>query len=183
MGKTNNDVFVSFSFADLDLVKKIVETLEEKYGITAWMCTEELHAGDKYFSIIPPFIKSSKVFVLFSSKYSLSSKEVGSEIKIAWNANKTIIPFLVDSTAFDNTEIEYFLVNYNYIDSTGKTLEEAIDDLSQSIYATLSKVGETSHLRIIFRERLLSSKMVFPITTFVGREETINQIDEKNECF
>ena len=48
-----NDVFVSFSFKDFDLVEKIVKALEDKYGLKVWMCSKELKGGDRYYAVIP----------------------------------------------------------------------------------------------------------------------------------
>ena len=177
MKQTKNDVFVSFSFKDFDLVKKIVSTLEEQYGLKVWMCSKELRGGDKYFSIIPKEIRDSGVLLFIQSENSLKSKEVPSEILIARNSNVDIIPFRIDKTDIEESEIEYFLVITNYIDGTVPTFEKRVDDLSQSIYSALNRVGDTKHLKIKFREKLLSTKMVFPTKSFVGRKDIVNEID------
>ena len=179
MKETKNDVFVSFSFKDFDLVKRIVATLEERYGFHVWMCSEELHGGDRYFKIIPKEIRDSRVLLFIQSKNSLESKEVPSEILIARNANITIIPFRIDRTDIEDSEIEYFLVVTNYIDGTQPTFDNRVDDLSQSIYATLDKYSEAAHVRINFREKLLSTKMVFPTKGFVGRKDIVDEIEQK----
>ena len=179
MSEFKNDVFVSFSFKDFEIVKKIVKILEEKYGFKVWMCSEELHGGDQYFTIIPGEIRQSRVFLFIYSKNSLESKEIPSEIKIARNANATIIPFLIDDTELEDTDIEYFLVTLNYIDGTVPTLDRRIDELSQSIFSYLSKNGNTAHIKVHLRERLLSSKAVLPTKTYVGRKNVSQEIDDK----
>ena len=178
MSANKNDIFVSFSFKDIDKVKEIVKKLKEEYGINAWMYTNELRAGDKYFAIIPPAIRESGAFVFMCSKNSLASTEIPSEIEIAWKAKKGIIPFKIDSAEIEGSEVEYFLIPYNYIDGTVPDFKNRIDDLSQAIYSILSRSEDTSRLRITFREKLLSSKNILPTKSFVGREDIIQQIDE-----
>ena len=179
MSEIKNDIFISFSFKDYDLVKKIAETLSQKYGLKVWMCSEELHGGDKYYAIIPKEIRKAKIFLFIYSKNSLESTEVPSEILIARHSEKVIIPFLTDFSDLEGTDVEYFLVTLNYVDGTRPTLENRIDDLSQSIYSSLSKIGDTSHLRIKFREKLLPSKPVFPNKHFVGRSEIVSEIEKR----
>lgn len=178
MNKENNDIFVSFSFKDFNLVQKVVKTLEEKYNVKAWMCSKELYGGDKYYAVIPGEIRNARVFVFFQSKSSLASKEVESEISLAFHSDRVIIPFLIDSTSKEGKEIEYFLENFNYVDGTKPTLDKRIDDLSQSIFAALNKYSEASHLNIVFREKLLSTKTIFSSKSFVGRKKVIEEIDQ-----
>ncbi|MBO6261365.1 MAG: TIR domain-containing protein [Bacilli bacterium] len=174
-----HDIFVSFSFKDYDLVEKIISTLEKEYNVKAWMCSKELYGGDKYYAIIPTEIRNSRVFVFFQSKDSLSSKEVQSEISLAFHSNRVIIPFLIDTTSKEGADIEYFLENFNYVDGTKPTLDKRIDDLSQSIYSALNKYSESSHLNILFKEKLLSSKTIFPTKSFVGRKDVIEEIENR----
>ena len=178
MSDLKNDIFISFSFKDFDLVNKIAETLSQKYGLKVWMCSKELHGGDQYYKIIPKEIRNSKIFLFVYSKNSLESKEIPSEILIARHSEKVIIPFLTDFSDLEDTDVEYFLITLNYVDGTRPTLENRIDDLSQSIYSSLSKFSDTSHLRIKFREKLLPSKPVFPVKRFVGRKTVSNEIEK-----
>lgn len=179
MSDFKNDVFVSFSFKDFDKVKKIVKTLEERYGFKVWMCSEELHGGDQYFAIIPKEIRESRVFLFMYSKNSLASKEIPSEVIIARKADINIIPFIIEEADLEGSKIEYFLVTLNYIDGTIPTFDKRIDELSQSIYSYLSKVSNTSHIRVRFKEKLLSSKTVLPTKTYVGRKDISQEIEGK----
>lgn len=176
MANENNDVFISFSFKDYDKAKEIVDILEKKYGLKVWMCSKELLGGDKYYAIIPGVIRDSKVFILIQSENALKSKEIPSEILVARNARKTIIPFVIDNVDVEDSEIEYFLLPLQYIDATVPTLEKRIDELSQSIYSVISQKGDVLGLNIVFRNKLLSTNKVFPVKTFVGRESLIEDI-------
>ena len=177
MDKIKNDLFVSFSSKDYDLVKRIVDTLNQRYGFKLWMCSKDLFGGDEYFSIIPHEIRDAKLFLFMYSKNSLASKEVKNEVMIAHKADKTIIPFLMDYSDLEDSGVEYFLITLNYVDGTKPTLDSRIDELSQSIYSALSKFGDVSSIRIKFREKLLPSKPVFPTKLFVGRKETVSEIE------
>ena len=179
MKDNKNDIFVSFSFRDYDTVEDIVSTLKEKYNVKAWMCTKELYGGDRYYKEIPSAIRNARILVFFQTKESLDSKEVSTELNIAFHANRVIIPFLMDRTTEVGKEVEYFIKNFNYVDGTRPTLEKRIDDLSQSIFAALSNYSEADHLNVIFKEKLKSTNMVFPVKTFVGRKDISEQIDKK----
>ena len=181
MDEKKYDVFISFSSKDYDLVEEIVTTLKSKYNVKAWMCTKELFGGNEYYEVIPGEIRNSRLVVFFQSKNSLESKEVASEILIAREDDKIIIPFLVDHTNKKGTKLEYLAIIYNYVDGTKPTLEKRIDDLSQSIFYHLTKYAETGHLNITFRDKLKSTNMVFPTKSFVGRNNINEQIDKLYE--
>ena len=182
MEEKKNDIFVSFSSKDYDLVNEIVTTLAKQYNVRAWMCSKDLHGGDKYYAIIPGEIRNARLFVLFVSKDSLNSEEVEREISLANSSKRIMIPFLLDATSRVGAEIEYFLSNLNYVDGTRPTLDKRIDDLSQSIYAALTKYAETGHLNVLFREKMLSTNMVFSSKSFVGRSNVIKEIEQLFEA-
>ena len=174
----SNDVFVSFSFKDRDIVEKIVNTLDKKYGLKVWVCTEKLNGGHRYFKEIPPAIRDSKTFLYVFSKSSSSSEEVSREVEIAIKADIVIIPFIIDNTEIENSDAEYFIVDLNYIDGTVPTFKKRLKELSHSIASWLNKRGDTTHLKIKIRDRLLPSKKVFPTKTYVGREDIAKAIDD-----
>lgn len=41
-----HDVFISFSFKDQSVADRIVNHLTNLYGISCWICTEEIRAGE-----------------------------------------------------------------------------------------------------------------------------------------
>lgn len=181
MSDIKNDGFVSFSSKDYEVVKKIVDTLNQRYGFKLWMCSKDLFGGEEYFAIIPHEIRDAKIFLFMYSQNSLASKEVKNEVMIAHRADKVIIPFLMDNSDLEDSGVEYFLVTLNYVDGTKPTLDGRIDDLSQSIYAALSKFSDTSHIHVKFREKLLPSKQVIPTKRFVGRKLLSEEIHHQFE--
>lgn len=92
-----HDVFISFSFADQKTAEDIVNILTSKYGISCWICTRDIDGGDYYKDLIPEAIDAAQVVVFIQSSHAVESKEIPKEIGMAFDADKTIIPFRVDN--------------------------------------------------------------------------------------
>lgn len=113
----NHEVFISFSFKDQNIAEKLVNILTSRYGITCWICTRELEGGSLYKAEIPDAIDTAKVVVFMQSKNSIESREVPKKIGIAFDMEKTIIPFRLDETPL-KAELRYDLYGIEYIDAT-----------------------------------------------------------------
>lgn len=88
-----NDAFISFSFEDQNVVENVVDVLENKYGISCWICLEYVKSGQSYKELIPEAIKNSGVTVAFISKDSVVSTEVPKEVGLALKYEKLLFPF------------------------------------------------------------------------------------------
>lgn len=175
----SHDVFISFSFADQKKAEEIVNSLQSKYGILCWICTRDIDGGRRYKKLIPEAIRASKVVVLLQSESAVESKEIPKEIGIAFDSDKTIIPFKLDTSELHG-DLEYDLYGVEYIDATVPTMDERIYELANVIGNVLGKdITSCSNPVIASQspEKLLPTPPVHPRSIFHGREDIIVQID------
>ena len=106
------DVFISFSFADQAIVDRIVNLLTNVYGISCWICTEEIRAGENFRMDLAQAINAAGLVVLVQSKHSAVSKEVSKEILFALKKGKMVKPFVIEESELDepvkNTAVAVF---------------------------------------------------------------------------
>lgn len=140
-----HDIFISFSFADEEIVDKIVDQLYHKYDISYWMCTHDLHPGlDYYDNAITAAIKNAQAVVLIQSYNSVKSEEVPKEIRLADSRfHKPVIPFSLDNSQWDNG-IAYLLQNMQQINATNPPSDESIALLADSIYTIIGRRKESA---------------------------------------
>lgn len=94
----NHDVFISYSSINAQTAHAICHVLEEA-KIRCWIAPRNIQPGADYADCIDSAINSCKVFVLVFSESAQLSKWVKSELNIAFDSNKTIIPFRIDTTS------------------------------------------------------------------------------------
>ncbi len=134
----NNDVFISFSFENQEVVNDVVNELTNKYGISCWLCLDKVSEGQSYKEKIPEAIDHSSTMVVFISKDSVVSEQVPKEVGMAFEAGKTVIPFRLDGAKYQG-RLRYDLQDVNYIDATIPTFEERIYDLAKAICFAANK--------------------------------------------
>lgn len=93
----NHDVFISYSNEDRAAAQAVCHCLEQN-NIRCWMAPRDITPGMEYGDLIDDAIKYSKVVVVLYSAKSASSSWVKGEINIAFEEQKTIIPFRLDKT-------------------------------------------------------------------------------------
>ena len=93
----NPDVFICYSSQDLEAAQAICHVLEQN-EIRCWMAPRDIPPGSDYGDIIDDAIKSCKVVVVIFSETAAESQWVKGELNIAFEEQKTIIPFRIDRT-------------------------------------------------------------------------------------
>lgn len=126
------DVFISFSFKDQEKVEHVVNQLLNVYGITYWICTRDIRAGERYDDKIYDAIKNSRAFVLIQSRSAVESEEVPKEIRLAIKFKKTIIPFVIEDSQWEGG-IAYQLINTQEIKVDENDFERGIASLADEI--------------------------------------------------
>ena len=107
------DVFISYSTEDKHIADAVCHVLEEQ-SITCWIAPRDVLPGITYAKQIIHAIKECKVLILIFSKKSNVSEHVGNEIDRAFNANKPIIPFVIEETSI-NEELDYYLSRKHWL--------------------------------------------------------------------
>lgn len=93
----NHDVFISYSSQDMEAAQAICHVLEQN-EIRCWMAPRDIPPGSDYGDVIDDAIKACKSVVVLFSETAAASQFVKSEINIAFEEQKTIIPFRLDKT-------------------------------------------------------------------------------------
>lgn len=135
------DVFVSYSRKDTKIVDEFVNRLEAE-GIRVWIDRDGIESGDAFKRVIVNAIKESALFIFFSSVSSNASPWTTKEVSIAVHYDKSIIPIKIDRTIY-NEDIEFDLVNLDYIDYTEESLRQPMmDKLVRTIKSKLPRREE-----------------------------------------
>ena len=149
MEQTKYDVFISYSRKDYvdehknvipgNVVSKIKEVFN-KGDISYWFDEEGIYSGDEFASALTRAIRESKVFLFVSSVNSNQSKWTSNEISTAIEYKKTIIPFRIDESPY-NDSVMMKIVSLDYIEC--KNQEKAINILLKAINHHLSAFPST----------------------------------------
>lgn len=93
----NHDVFISYSSQDMETAQAICHVLEQN-EIRCWMAPRNIPPGSDYGDVIDEAIKACKAVVVLFSETAATSQWVKGELNIAFEEQKTIIPFRLDKT-------------------------------------------------------------------------------------
>lgn len=93
----DHDVFISYSSQNKEAAQAICHALEQN-EIRCWMAPRDIPYGAQYGDVIDDAIKTCKVVVVLFSETAASSQWVNGELNVAFEEQKTIIPFRLDQT-------------------------------------------------------------------------------------
>lgn len=177
MSKKQHDIFISYSSKDKPVADAVCRALEES-GIPYWIAPRNAIPGIDYEEQIPPAIKSSQAMVLIFSANSNISKHVQSEVRIAFNAKKPIISFVIDSTQMSDG-LDYYLGSSHWLVAYPDYREKTCE-LVASVCRLLGKehlLKEKSLLREMVNEEAVLMVEPHPIhchaKTLEGHADTV----------
>ncbi len=131
----DKNIFISYSRKDTEIVKAIYEWLE-RAGVKCWLDVDGMFSGVSYKKVIVDAIKRSKVLLFMSSENSNRSRNVVSEVSIAVEYGKKIIPVRLDMSAYSES-IEYDIINHDFVIYDQTRMEESFKELLKKIVSTI----------------------------------------------
>ena len=131
-------MFISYSRTDSEVVKQIYGWLE-KAGYNCWLDVDGMFSGVSYKKVIVDAIKRSKILLFMSSKNSNRSRNVVSEVSIAVEYGKKIMPVRLDMSPYSES-IEYDIINYDYVIYDKSRKEDSFNELLKKIVSTLKMI-------------------------------------------
>lgn len=134
MPDMDKDIFISYSKKDTEIVKALYEWLE-KAGYRCWQDVDGMFSGVSYKKVIVDAIKRSKVLLFMSSENSNKSRNVVSEVSVAVEYGKKIIPIRLDMTSYSES-IEYDIINHDYVVYDRSRMEESNREMLKKIVST-----------------------------------------------
>lgn len=146
----NHDVFISYSSQDKEAAQAICHILEQN-EIRCWMAPRDIPYGSDYGDVIDDAIKSCKVVVILYSEKAASSPWVTGELNVAFEEQKTIIPFRLDKTPLKG-QTRVMLNQRHWIDAY-PDYKTKFNDL---VAAVAMSIGKEIHLEPVAAETLLN---------------------------
>ena len=128
-------LFISYAHADGARVYPIVEEVEQ-LGHSVWIDREALHGGVNWAGQIVRAIKAARGLCLMCSERSFASDHVRREVYLADKYKKPMLPVRLDDAEMPE-DIEYFLIDRQWIDATALSG----DDRVEAFQAALSAAG------------------------------------------
>ena len=136
----NPDIFISYSTKNKDMADAVVSELEAN-GLSCWYAPRNIMPGEEWVTAITKALEGCKVFLLIFTADSNESRQVMNEVAMAFNLDKSIVPFRVDDVKM-TSEFEYYLTRVHWLDAVNKPNEESLPELRK--YVSLIMEGESN---------------------------------------
>lgn len=124
-----NDIFISYSDWDNDVVQQLKLSLENK-GMGYWLAPFNIEKDNNWAESIIKAINNSLIFVLILSEHSNTSKQVLRDVERAVGREMLIIIFEIDKVTLSKS-LEYFIGDNYWYDATKQTLEKNVNEFSE----------------------------------------------------
>ena len=137
------DIFVSYSRADMDVVRRLVGDIHEKTNARCWVDWNGIESGDQFVDVIINAIDRVDTVLFILSDNSMASEFARREIDYARNTGKKIVPVVVDGGKLRG----WFLFFFGSVDYIDIKVPMQYDKLLRNIaswYGGEPVIGETS---------------------------------------
>ena len=115
MEQMKYDIFVSYSRADIDIVRKLVDDIHTKSNVHCWVDWNGIESGDQFVDVIINAIEKVDTVLFILSDNSMASEFARREIDYARNTGKKIVPVVVDGGKLRGWFL-FFFGSVDYID-------------------------------------------------------------------
>lgn len=135
------DIFVSYSRADMDVVRRLVGDIHEKTNARCWVDWNGIESGDQFVDVIINAIDRVETVLFILSDNSMASEFARREIDYARNTGKKIVPVVVDGGKLRG----WFLFFFGSVDYIDIKVPMQYDKLLRNIgdwYGSESFIGE-----------------------------------------
>jgi len=130
------DVFLSYSSKDKVVADTTCAALESR-GIRCWIAPRDIIAGKEWGAAIIEGLEQCRSMVLIFSANANSSQQVMREVERAVNRGMPIIPFRIEDVPASKN-MEYFISFHHWMDAFDGTLEEHVEQLSDTVRSLLA---------------------------------------------
>lgn len=124
-------VFISHASRDAASAETVCDGLERR-GIPCWISTRHIAAGEDWGDAIARGLDQTLFVVALISAHSVASDYVNSEITIAKELRRTILPLRLDPTPLSGG-LKLKLVNAQWFDAFGRPWEDTLTALADII--------------------------------------------------
>lgn len=132
----NHDVFISYSSQNMEAAQAICHVLEQN-EIRCWMAPRDIPPGSDYGDVIVDAIKASRAVVVLFSETAATSQYVKSEINVAFEEQKTLIPFRLDKTPLKGQNL--LILNKTHWIDAYPDYKTKFNDLVRAVASSIGK--------------------------------------------
>lgn len=133
-----HDVFISYSSKDKEAADAVCTKLESE-GIKCWIAPRDIPPSARYAQTITGALEESLLMILIFSSNSNVSRHIESEINIAFDNNKSILPFRIENTPL-SSGLLYYLSSAQWFDATAPPLDNHLQRLLTDVRRVLKKM-------------------------------------------
>ena len=151
----DQDVFISYSSQNKEAAQAICHALEQN-EIRCWMAPRDIPYGAQYGDVIDDAIKACKVVVVLFSETAASSQWVNGELNVAFEEQKTIIPFRLDQTPLKG-QTRVMLNQRHWIDAY-PDYKTKFNDLVNAVALAIGKEVQLEHAYIPISYKIKNHK-------------------------
>ena len=138
------DVFISYSTKEKALAYSVCAYLEAK-GFACWIAPRNLLEGYDFGAAIVEAIEGCRLVVLLFSSAANASRQVRRELKVADDAQKTVVPVRIEDVR-PTGSLAYLLGMTHWLEAVGDPKEEILRKLKNIVSNHLA-VGHTPDRR------------------------------------
>jgi hypothetical protein len=126
-----HDIFISHTKQD-KLAADAACAILEKNGIRCWIATRDVPFGSNYAQELGRAIKGCRAMLIIFSGHTNLSRHVLSEITLAFNEDKTLLPLRIEEIKLTE-DMDYFLRNSNWLDAFTPPLENHLQRVADNL--------------------------------------------------
>ena len=135
-----HDVFVCHSAEDRTIAQGACARLEGS-GIGCWIAPRNALAGVPYGRQLIDAIASTSIVLLILSSQTNESEHVLSELELAYNRNKIILPFRIEDVQ-PSGDLEYYIKRVHWLDAVEPPFEMRLDELVDRVEGLLATLNQ-----------------------------------------
>lgn len=137
-----HDVFVCHSAEDRTIAQGACARLEDS-GIRCWIAPRNALAGIPYGRQLIDAIANTSIVLLILSSQTNESEHVLSELELAYNRNKIILPFRIEDVQ-PSGDLEYYIKRVHWLDAVEPPFEARLDELVDRVEGILATLHPAS---------------------------------------
>jgi predicted ATPase len=172
------DVFICHSSADAQDARDICDRLEAD-GVRCWIAPRDPVSGIPYGQQLVNAIAAARIVLLVFSAKANDSRAVLSELELAANRKKIILPVRIEDVAPSPT-LEFYVRAIHWFDAATRPRDEAWSELLRDVQSLLAQAApapeQTSRLPSLRPLDLRRNNLPLQISSFVGRDAEIAEI-------
>ena len=165
-----HDVFISYANEDKAVAESLCAGLEAG-GVACWIAPRNALAGLSSGAQTVQAIAQSRIELLVLSAKTNGSRTVLSEVELAANRGKVILPVRIDDMP-PSEALEYYLRAVEWFDIAAAPFESRSDALLALVKTLLARLPNS------MREQLAENNLPAELTSFIAREAEVGEIIE-----